>query len=125
MRTQEETNKALNSIRALLDIDVSGAVIEDVQAKLINMTQMLGLGAEAIATSKKLLGEKEIEIFITKELDKYTPAKAIKLLNSYCANEVATLEYATKLSSGLVHAIDALRSVISLYKTELENSMKQ
>lgn len=125
MKTQEETNKALNAIRALLDIDVSNAIIEDVQAKLINLTQMLGLSAETKASAKKMLGDKEIEIFITKDLDKLSPSKAMKLLNSYCAAEIATLEYADRLNSGIIHTIDALRSVISLHKTELENSMKQ
>ena len=125
MKTQEETNKALNAIRVLLDIDVSNAIIEDVQAKLINLTQMLGLSAETKASAKRILGDKEIEIFHTKDLDKLSPAKAIKLLNAYCAAEIATLEYADRLNSGIIHTIDALRSVISLHKTELENSMKQ
>jgi len=124
MKTQSEINNALNSIRATLDIDVMSAIIEDVQNKCIALTQLFGLSSETTASAKKMLGEKEVEIFITKDLDKLAPQKAMKLLKSYCSKEIATLEYAERLNSGLVHTIDALRTVISYRKSELENSLK-
>lgn len=125
MKTQAEITIALNAIRAALDIDVVDAIIEDVQNKCLRLTQLFGLSSETTASAKKLLGEKEVEIFITKDLDKLAPQKAMKLLKSYCSQEVATLEYSERLNSGLVHTIDALRSVISLYKSELSNTLKQ
>lgn len=124
MKTQPEINAALNSIRAMLDIDVTNAIIQDIEAKCLNLTQLMGLSAETTASAKKMLGEKEVEVFITKELDKLAPQKAMKLLKSYCSQEIATLEYAERLNSGIVHTIDALRSVMSLYKTEMQNGLK-
>ena len=67
MKTQAEINSALNTIRATLDIDVVNAIIEDVQNKCISLTQLFGLSSETTASAKKMLGEKEVEIFITKE----------------------------------------------------------
>lgn len=125
MKTQAEITIALNAIRAALDIDVVDAIIEDVQNKCLRLTQLFGLSSETTASAKKLLGEKEIEVFVTKNLEKLPPSNAMKLLKSYCAQEIATLEYAERLNSGLVHTIDALRSVISLYKSELSNTLKQ
>jgi hypothetical protein len=125
MKTQPEITTALNAIRALVDIDVMNADISDVQNKCLNLTQMMGLSSETTASAKKLLGEKEVEVFITKDLDKLAPQKAMKLLKSYCSQELATLEYAERLNSSIVHSIDALRSVMSLYKTEMQNGLKQ
>lgn len=124
MKTQAEINSALNSIRATLDIDVMNAIIEDVQNKCISLTQLFGLSSETTASAKKMLGEKEVEIFITKDLDKLAPQKAMKILKAYCSQEIATLEYAERLNSGIVHTIDALRSIISYRKSEMENSLK-
>ena len=125
MKTQAEITTSLNTIRTCLDIDVVGAIIEDVQNKCLSLTQLMGLSAETTASAKKLLGEKEVEIFITKDLDKLAPQKAMKLLKSYCSHEIATLEYAERLNSGLVHTIDALRSTMSLYKSEMQNGLRQ
>lgn len=125
MKTQAEINSALNTIRATLDVDVVSAIIEDVQNKCIALTQLFGLSSETTASAKKMLGEKEVEIFITKDLDKLAPQKAMKLLKAYCSQELATLEYAERLNSGIVHTIDALRSTMSLYKTEMQNGLKQ
>ncbi len=125
MKTQAEITTALNAIRALVDIDVMNADITDVQNKCLNLTQMMGLSSETTASAKKLLGEKETEIFVLKGLEKLQPSMAMKLLKSFCAQEIATLEYADRLNSAIVHSIDALRSVMSLYKTEMQNSLRQ
>lgn len=127
MKTLPEITTALNSIRALLDADVSNAIIEDVQAKAINLSQMMGLSAEAMASAKKLLDEKEIEIFVTKskDMEKFSPSVQIRFLKAHCKEEAAIYEYSDRLQSGIVHSLDTLRTVISLYKTELQNSMKQ
>lgn len=125
MKTQAEITTALNTIRTYVDTDVVGAIIEDIQNKCLCLTQLMGLSAEATASAKKLLGEKEIEVFVTKNLDKLPPSNAMKLLKSYCSQEIATLEYSERLGSALVHTIDALRSTMSLYKTEMQNGLKQ
>jgi len=125
MKTQSEITSALNAIRTCIDIDVVGAIIEDIQNKCLSLTQLMGLSAETTASAKKLLGEKEIEVFTLKNLEKLPPSNAMKLLKSYCAQEIATLEYAERLNSALVHSIDALRSTMSLYKTEMQNGLKQ
>ena len=125
MKTHAEITQALNAIRTCIDIDVVGAIIEDIQNKCLSLTQLMGLSAETTASAKKLLGEKEIEVFTLKNLDKLPPSNAMKLLKSYCAQVIATLEYAETLNSGLVHTIDALRSTMSLYKSEMQNGLRQ
>lgn len=65
MKTKEETVKALNSIREAVDADVIDTDIVNVQNKLLKLTQVIGLSAEAKASAKKLLHIKEKEVFLT------------------------------------------------------------
>jgi hypothetical protein len=123
MKTIEETKKALNQIREAVDSDIIDVCIEVQQNKLLALTQLIGLSAECNASAKKFLLKKELEVM--KTLDPgLAPSKATKELNASCYEESALLEYADRLNSALVHSIDAIRSVMSLYKTELENSLK-
>lgn len=127
MKTLSEISQSLNAIRSLLDADVSSAIIEDVQTKVIQLTQMTGLSAETMASARKLLDEKELEIFVikSKEMEKFSPSVQIRFLKTHCKDEAAIYEYADRLNSAITHSLDSLRTVISLYKTELQNSMKQ
>jgi hypothetical protein len=123
MKTIEETKKALNAIRSAIDTDIIDVDITIQQNKLLTLTQLIGLSAECNASAKKFLLKKELEVM--QALDpELAPSKASKELNARCFEESALLEYADRLNSGLVHSIDAIRSVISLYKSELENSLK-
>jgi hypothetical protein len=123
VRTREETAQALNAIRKAIDADVIDADIVMVQNKMLGLTQLIGLSAEAKATAKKLLHIKETQVLyaMDKEL---SPSVQVRKLNAECFEELALLEYADRLNAALTHNIDALRSVISFRKTEIENSLK-
>ncbi len=90
----------------------------------MRLTQLIGLSSEAKASARKFLHIKEREVLYSMD-KKLQPSIQIKILNADCFEEAAMLEYADRLNSAIVHNIDALRSVLSLYKTELENSLKQ
>jgi len=127
MKSLPEITQALNAIRALLDTDVSTAIIEDVQTKLIQLTQIMGLSAETMASAKKLVDEKEIEVFVSKstDMEKFSPSVQVRFLKAHCKDESAIYEYAERLNASITHSINSMIQVISLYKTELQNSMKQ
>lgn len=123
MKSIEETKKALNAIRAAIDADIIDADIDMQKNKLIGLTQLIGLSAEANASAKKILLKKELEVLNSLDPE-MSPSKASAALKANCYEESALLEYSDRLNSALIHSIDAIRSVISLYKTELENSLK-
>lgn len=123
MKSQQEIKTALNTIRNVLDMDPSGCDIESTKDKLLKLTSLMGLSAETMASAKKMVNEKEIEVFA--KMPEMAPSMASKYLNAHCKEENAVLTYADRLNASIVHQIDALRSVISLYKSELENSLKQ
>jgi hypothetical protein len=123
MKTKEEIIQALNSIRKMVDLDVSDCDIVDVDKKLKHLTQLTGLSAEANASSKKILHKKELEVL--RELTQLglSPSILNGMLKAECFEEIALLEYADRLNSAIVHSIDGLRSSISLYKTEIQNGL--
>jgi hypothetical protein len=123
MFTIEETTRSLNAIRTAIDTDIIDVDIEQQKNKMLALTQLIGLSAECNASAKKILLKRELEVLKSLNPD-MSPMKVHKFVNAECSEEGALLEYADRINSGLVHSIDALRSVISLYKTELENSLK-
>lgn len=124
MKTIQETKAALNTIRGVLDADVSDCDMQSVRDKLLKLTSLIGTSAETMASAKKILNEKEIEVFAGSKIDSMQASIAKKYLDAHCKEENALYEYADRLNSAIVHCIDGLRTIISLYKTELENSLK-
>lgn len=124
MKSVEETSIALNAIRKAVDSDIIDVDIDAQKNKMIALTQLIGLSAETKASAKKLLLKKELEVLsgLDKEL---APSVVTRKLNAECYEEAALLEYSDRLNSALIHTIDAIRTIISLYKSELENSLKQ
>lgn len=122
--TTEEITANLNVIREAIDADVFEADINSVLGKLHRLTCLFGLSAECNSNAKANLHKKELEVIRT--IDRSLPASVqTKTLNAECWEESALLEYADRLNAGLTHALEALRSMISLYKTELQNSLIQ
>lgn len=124
MKDVGETKRSLNSIRAAIDSDIIDVDIDEQKNKLLKLTQLIGLSAECNASAKKMLLQKELQVLSGLDPN-IPPMKMNKIVNAECYEESALLEYADRLNSALVHSIDAIRSIISLYKTELENSLKQ
>jgi hypothetical protein len=114
----------LNSIRALIDVDVTGVDIDSLVEKGKQLSQMIGLSAECKAAAKKELENALIAAIIQIEDKGYSPSVLLKIANAMCADEVAQYEYADRLNAGITHQLDFYRTVISLHKCELENSMK-
>lgn len=111
----------LEAIRKVLDVDIADADILMQQNKLLELTRLMGLSAECKAEAQRELHLKELQVFPTLS----GSANIIMAqLKGHCASEIENLVYADRLNAALTHSIDAIRSVISLYKTELENSVK-
>ena len=124
MQNKEETIKALNAIRKAIDVDVVDVDIESVKNKLLGLTQLMGLSAEANASARKILSMKELSVL--QKIDKtLSPSIQKEFLSAECFEEEALWEYSDRLNAAITHTIDGLRTVISLYKIEMENSLKQ
>jgi hypothetical protein len=121
---EKQLRDKLKSIREVLDADVIDCDIISIQNKATKLTQMIGLSAECKAESKRLVERKKLKILIEEKDNGYQASVLTKLLDAGSANETALYIYADRINAGITHAIDMLRSSISLYKSELENSLK-
>lgn len=117
-------NPKLNSIRALIDLDVTGVDIDSVVEKGKSLAQMIGLSAECKAIARKELERKRLMAIAEIQTRGYSPSVMLRVADAMCADELAAFEYADRLNAGITHQLDYYRSVISLHKTELENSLK-
>lgn len=124
MKSIEETKQALNFIRGLLDTDVMGADIDSVSNKLVSLTQVMGLSSEAMASAKKILHQKEISVLQLINPDLPASMQS-KKLSAECFEELALYTYSDRLNAAITHTCESLRTVISLYKQELQSSLIQ
>lgn len=122
---QPTLNQKLNSIRALIDVDVRGVDIDSVIEKGKALAQMMGLSAECKAQARKDLDNRMLIALAEIQSKKYSPSVMLRVASAMCADEQAAFEYADRLNAGITHQLDFYRSVISLHKSELENSLKQ
>jgi len=125
MYNKEEITRALNTIRSMIDTDISNCDITDVDKKLKLLTQLTGLSAEANASAMKFLRAKELQVFKENVSKGYQASVLNGLIKSGSGEELALYEYADRLNAALVHTIDGLRTSISLYKTELSSGLIQ
>lgn len=114
----------LNAIRALIDADITGVDIDSLVEKGKALTQMIGLSAECKAAARKQLENARIIAITQIENKGYSPSVLLKIAEAMCADEVAQFEYADRLNAGITHQLDYYRTVVSLHKSELENSLK-
>jgi hypothetical protein len=113
----------LKVIRETLDSEVSE--IEEKDGKLMKLTTLVGLSAECKARAKGVLKFKELEVLTKYKDSGYAPTRLNKLIDAESWQEAELFEYSDRINAGITHAIDGIRTSISLYKVELENSLKQ
>jgi hypothetical protein len=114
----------LDSIRKALDADVIDVDIEALVNKGKALAQLIGLSAECKSIAKKNLEKSRVSAVASLATRKLPPSVLLKLAEAECAEQIADYEYADRLNAGITHQLDFYRSVISLHKTEVENSLK-
>lgn len=114
----------LNSIRALIDADVSNVDIDSVINKGHQLSQIFGLSAECEGEARTALNKARRIALIELEKKNYPPSVLLKIAEAMCEEETAQVEYSDRLNAAITHQLDFYRSVISLHKAELENSLK-
>lgn len=123
MTTKDNIESKLASIREVVDLDISGLDIESVVEQGKKLASLMGLSAECMAAAQRHLQTARLKAI--KELGGEKQASVLlKMADGYCGMELATYEYADRLNAAISHQLDYYRTVISLYKSELENSLK-
>lgn len=124
MIEDEKIVSDLKAIRAVVDTDTSGADIDSVVECGKKLASMAGLSAQCMGAAKKRLERARLKAL--KELSAQGLASSVllKTVEATCGEELALYDYADRINAAITHQLDYYRTVISLHKTELENSLK-
>lgn len=112
----------LASIRETMDTDVERENGDAVAFRLMDLEALLGTSAYALSemTAKREAKRRDV----LGSLNTTLPASLQRdYVNSLMGGHLAAYEYADRINSALVHAIDAMRSVLSWLKMEKQTVM--
>lgn len=114
----------LDIIRIEIDKQVERTNISSVEDSLLKLQSLSGLCAELIQKAEVEMHKKQSD-YLEQNATKYSAAILEKIVKGKLAYEIGLYNYATNLLRAINSKTEALRTVISLYKTELENSLQK
>ena len=122
---KEKLEATLEVIKDAIEKEVTAGDIAGATQKLLELSSLMGTAAECMKWAKKLILDAQ-GAAAKKHKDGGGNANTIKLMiESEIAEELMIFLYADRLCAALTHVVDALRTTISLYKSELEKSKFQ
>lgn len=121
--TSEEILINCNRIKGELESQVETSNIESVMDKLNNLTGLSGLSAELVANTKQLILQRQKPAILLAQKSNVSASMQKAFVESECAEEMMLYTYAERLNAAITHSLDALRTIVSMRKSEMENSM--
>lgn len=115
----------LQAIRKEVERDLTGQSIDELEEHGKRLASLFGLSAETMAEAKRQMDKKLLQAIQSNEIKNYPPSVLLKVAQAQCGEEAAVYDYADRLNAGITHQLDFYRTVISKYKAELEQSMRQ
>lgn len=120
-----ELKQKIESVRMVIDRKVDVNDLQGLTEKLNDLINISGLAAENTATSK-LDYRRAQECVIMEMIDNpiNLPVSTLNdLIKGKTAKAESIMEYAERLDRKASHAIDGLRSILSLKKMEIEKAI--
>lgn len=123
MMTATEIESHCQRIKAELERQVETSEIESVMDKLNNLSSLSGLSAEIVAEAKQLILQRQKPAILLAQKSNVSASMQKAFVESECADEMMLYTYAERLNAAITHSLDALRTIVSMRKSELENSL--
>jgi len=113
------------SIRIVIDREVDILNIESLMNKLNDLINISGLSAEIVPRAKLEYrnAQEKVIMELMENPVQLSASTTNELIRARTGKEEAFMEYALLLDKRVSYGIDGLRSMISLRKTEMENSI--
>lgn len=124
MTTKQNIEANLASIRKIVDTDITNCEIESVVEQGKKLASLMGLSAECMGAAQRHLQDARLKAIQSLSGQDLQASILLKMADGQCGMELATYEYADRLNAAISHQLDYFRTIISLYKSELENSLK-
>jgi hypothetical protein len=120
---KREYSEKIKAIRDTIDLTVDLSDLDGLQGKVLMLTQVIGLSSEVKARALKNFNDAKLIAYAKHKAEKLSPNVLKIVIEGETSEEGAMLELADRLNAGIVHAMDGLRTIISLKKTEMEKSI--
>lgn len=122
--TTEQILKLQEEIETVISAHIDPGNGHQVKDKLQTLSALLSIGSICIVESKRIMLKKRGE-WLRKHAERvstYSPTIAKEYANTACIDEEMLFVKCERNYSALVHSIDALRSIISYLKIELNDA---
>jgi hypothetical protein len=116
-------NQKASAIRAAIELEVDKDDLDGLQGKLLRLVNLIGLSSEIKARAITDLKTAELLAYAKYKSEKLQPSLFKTVIEGETAEHKGKLELADRLNAGIAHAIEGLRTIISLKKTEMEKSI--
>jgi|ERR1035437_313193 hypothetical protein len=113
-----------NIVNEAITLELPNDDIDSMVGKLNKLSSLTGTMATCVADAKRLLRHKQLIILKENSTKGMTPTVLNKTIETECGDEESLELYCEKLRSGLTGTINSLVTLISLWKTELQESGK-
>lgn len=120
---QKSFTEKIKALRDAIESHVDHDNVDGLTFKINLLINLIGLSAELKARAIKDLKDGELIAFAKYRGEKLSPNMMKIVIEGETSEERAKLELADRLNAGLAHAIDGLRTIISLRKTEMEKAI--
>lgn len=121
-----EKNKIEDAIEAINDVLFAPAeTIEEKNGKLDRLTILTALAAEAQSSACALYKLERGKAVRRIAEEKYPASQTVIIAEGEVSEYAGMYEHTQRLSAAISYSIEAIRSQMSLYKTELTNSLIQ
>jgi len=120
---QSDIQRNLQIIQMTIEKKMDSNNPHEVQNHLLDLSQLLSLSAVLQTSCKFFLEEKRKQAFslCSEQLSVLGATLGRQLIDSHCSVELSAYTLAERQNKAIVHQMDALRSVLSFSKSELEN----
>lgn len=116
-------NEKVNAIRVAIELEIDKDNLDELISKINRLINLIGLSAEVKARAIKDLRTAELIAYAKYKSEKLSPNVMKIVIDGETAEQKAKLEYVDRLNAGIAHALDGLRTIVSLKKTELDKSI--
>lgn len=110
-------------IKTELEREVNTLSIDQVMDKMNKLTAFSGLSAELVAEAKQLILHRQKPAILNAIKADIAASMQKAFVESECAEEMMLYTYAERLNAAITHSLDALRTIVSMRKAEMENSI--
>jgi len=111
-------NAKVKALKEAIEMEVDQDDLQGLQGKLLKCVTLFSLSAEMCARATADLRKAELEVLQSHGDGTGITAK----IKAMTGEEQAKLELADRLNAGLTHCIEALRTMVSLKKTEMDKT---